>query len=222
MGRHSAPDDDEPTGEAPDDHPDRGFRRCRSLRETAGRHEPEDFATDPHAADPPPTPMLPPNRAIRIALPTIPSDFFDFDEFADDHPDDYPHREQPELDLPSAAVDTPDDFPDFPPRGQQPPTPPPPALAGGHRGGDDWRGGHRNDGGRRGVSIGVIAALVTVVVVVGVIILWRFFGDALSNRSIQRAMRRRKTAGCGHRRSVDRRPCAAFRGPVQRDRRTGR
>jgi hypothetical protein len=29
----------------------------------------------------------------------------------------------------------------------------------------------------------VIAALITVVVVVGVIILWRFFGDALSNRS---------------------------------------
>ena len=37
--------------------------------------------------------------------------------------------------------------------------------------------------GRRGVSVGVIAALVTVVVVVGAVILWRFFGDALSNRS---------------------------------------
>ena len=44
-------------------------------------------------------------------------------------------------------------------------------------------GGHRNEAGRRGVSIGVIAALVTVVVVVGAVILWRFFGDALSNRS---------------------------------------
>ena len=44
-------------------------------------------------------------------------------------------------------------------------------------------GGHRNDGGRRGVSIGVIVALVAVVVVVGTVILWRFFGDALSNRS---------------------------------------
>jgi hypothetical protein len=37
--------------------------------------------------------------------------------------------------------------------------------------------------GRRGVSLGVIAALVAVVVVVGAVILWRFFGDALSSRS---------------------------------------
>ena len=33
------------------------------------------------------------------------------------------------------------------------------------------------------MSKGVIAALVAVVVVVGAVILWRFFGDALSNRS---------------------------------------
>ena len=43
--------------------------------------------------------------------------------------------------------------------------------------------------GRRGVSVGVIAALVTVVVVVGAVILWRFFGDALSNRSDAAAAR---------------------------------
>ncbi|MGE2735140.1 hypothetical protein [Mycolicibacterium vaccae] len=48
----------------------------------------------------------------------------------------------------------------------------------------EWTGSHRAiTPGRRGVSVGVIAALVTVVVVVGVVILWRFFGDALSNRS---------------------------------------
>ncbi|MDT5358204.1 MAG: hypothetical protein QOJ56_6736, partial [Mycobacterium sp.] len=101
-----------------------------------------------------------------------------------DHPGDYPQPEPEHLeeDLPRAEVDTPDDFPDFPRRGQGPPAPPPPPLSGGHRGGSEWRGGHRGDG-RRGVSIGVIAALVAVVVVVGVIILWRFFGDALSNRS---------------------------------------
>ncbi|MFN8071241.1 MAG: hypothetical protein U0R66_05445 [Mycobacterium sp.] len=47
-----------------------------------------------------------------------------------------------------------------------------------------WQGRRRReDGGRRGVSIGVIAALVTVVVLVGAIILWRFFGNALSRRS---------------------------------------
>ena len=47
-----------------------------------------------------------------------------------------------------------------------------------------WQGGHRSaDTKRRGVSIGVIVALVAVVVVVSAIILWRFIGHALSNRS---------------------------------------
>ena len=43
--------------------------------------------------------------------------------------------------------------------------------------------------GRRGVSVGVIAALVAVVVLVGAVVLWRFFGDALSDRSDQAAAR---------------------------------
>ena len=47
-----------------------------------------------------------------------------------------------------------------------------------------WQGGHRStDRKRRGVSIGVIVALVAVVAIVGGIILWRFFGNVLSNRS---------------------------------------
>lgn len=47
-----------------------------------------------------------------------------------------------------------------------------------------WQGRRRRvDAGRRGVSVGVIAAAVTVVVLVGAVILWRFFGDALSRRS---------------------------------------
>jgi hypothetical protein len=50
-----------------------------------------------------------------------------------------------------------------------------------------FEGGHRSATGRRGVSLGVIAALVTVVVVVGAVILWRFFGDALSHRSTDAA-----------------------------------
>ena len=44
-----------------------------------------------------------------------------------------------------------------------------------------WEGDHRSEGGRRGVSIGVIAALITVVLVVGGVILWRFFGGVLSH-----------------------------------------
>lgn len=48
----------------------------------------------------------------------------------------------------------------------------------------EWTGSHRAIvPGRRKVSGGVIAALVTVVVVVGVVILWRFFGSTLSDRS---------------------------------------
>jgi hypothetical protein len=53
----------------------------------------------------------------------------------------------------------------------------------------DWRGGHRSAGGRRGVSVGVIVALVAVIVVVGTVILWSFFGDALSHRSHNAAAR---------------------------------
>ena len=85
-----------------------------------------------------------------------------------------------------------DDYPDFPPRASAE-APSPPSLSsrlrGGHRGLAEWRGGHRSEGGRRGVSIGVIVALVAVVVVVGAVILWSFFGDALSNRSHSAAAR---------------------------------
>ena len=46
------------------------------------------------------------------------------------------------------------------------------------------QGRRRRIGGpRRGVSVGVIAALITVVALVGAVILWRFFGEVLSQRS---------------------------------------
>ena len=67
-------------------------------------------------------------------------------------------------------------------------TPPSSRDAGPQHGGDwdggEWTGSHRAiQPGRRGISVGVIVALVTVVVVVGAVILWRFFGDALSHRT---------------------------------------
>ncbi len=62
-------------------------------------------------------------------------------------------------------------------------------FGGGRRGRGDWRGGHRSAGGRRGVSIGVIVALVAVILVVGTVILWTFFGDALSSRAHRAAVR---------------------------------
>jgi len=78
-----------------------------------------------------------------------------------------------------------DEYPDFPPRQASAVASEPP----GHRGLGDWRGGHRSAGGRRGVSIGLIVALVAVVVVVGTVILWSFFGDALSHRGHRAAAR---------------------------------
>jgi hypothetical protein len=108
---------------------------------------------------------------------------------ADDVTDDVgPHGNLGDADAGHADTGDAEDYPDFPSAAAEPPSAPP-AASGGHRGGDDWGGGHRNDGGRRGVSVGVIAALVTVVVVVAAVILWRFFGDALSHRSQNAAAR---------------------------------
>jgi Flp pilus assembly pilin Flp len=138
MGRHRAPDDDEPTDDSPDDFSD-------------------DFPDSPG--------------------------FSAFDEPDDDRSGEFARPEPSEWDAPAVGIDPSDDFPDFPRRDQGPPPPPSGPPTGGHRGLAGFGGGHRNEGGRRGVSIGVIAALISVVVVVGVVILWRFFGDALSNRS---------------------------------------
>jgi hypothetical protein len=180
MGRHRAPDDDEPADEPSDDYPG-----------------PEDFGDVDGYREPGNSPADEPSHTDSFSAPRYPNrppdefhddfddhrGFFDFDEPADDHRDEFADPEQPERDLPPADIDPPDDFPGFPRRDQGPPTPPPPSQTGGHRGLPGFSGGHRNEGSRRGVSIGVIAALITVVVVVGVVILWRFFGDALSNRS---------------------------------------
>jgi hypothetical protein len=74
-----------------------------------------------------------------------------------------------------------------------PPRTPPRSSGPQHSGeweGGEWTGSHRAvTTGRRGVSVGVIVALIAVVVVVGALILWRFFGDALSNRSDTAAAR---------------------------------
>lgn len=56
--------------------------------------------------------------------------------------------------------------------------------SGGHFADGAWQGGHRSTEDKpRGVSIGVIVALVAIVAFVSVVILWRFFGGMLSNRS---------------------------------------
>jgi hypothetical protein len=170
MGRHRAPDPDEPTGEPSDD-----YSEPQNFDDVGGYREADDF---PPAA-PRESGGFPGPRYADHPADDYPDEFHSDPGYFDytDPPDRDEHREQEPH---PADVDTPDDFPDFSRRGTEPPAPP---LSGGHRGLSDWRGGHRNDGGRRGVSIGVIAALVSVVVVVAGVILWRFFGDALSNRS---------------------------------------
>lgn len=120
------------------------------------------------------------------------------EDYADEG--DYPVDEDFDAEEDRYAADdafeagTADDYPEFPPRqpgprSAEPPASSPSLFGRGHRGLGDWRGGHRSEGGHRGVSIGVIVALVAVVVVVGSVILWSFFGDALSNRSHQAAGR---------------------------------
>ena len=100
---------------------------------------------------------------------------------------DRPGEQQPgEWDRPTEQLRT-----NWPEREQQewpaepaptlPPPPPPPGRRSRAAVGD-WEGGHRKDG-PRGVSVGVIIALVVVVVGVTGVIGWRFFGDVLSHRS---------------------------------------
>jgi hypothetical protein len=181
MGRHRAPgDDDEPIDEPSDDYPG-----SEDFGDTGGYREPpaspDDGPSFPGSFPAPRYPSRPPED-FSDDFPDGPGSF-DFDEPEDDQRDEFATPRRPERDLPPADIDSPDDFPDFARRDPAPPTPPSDPPTGGHRGLPGFSGGHRNEGGRRGVSIGVVAALISVVVVVGVVILWRFFGDALSNRS---------------------------------------
>jgi hypothetical protein len=178
MGRHRAPDDDgEPIDEPSDDYPaSEDFEDVGDYREPPG--PPAEEPSFPGSYPAPRYPSRPPED-FSDDVSDGPG-FLGFDE-----PEDDPRAEfaTPERDLPPTDIDSPDDFPDFPRRDPVPPTPPSGPTTGGHRVLPDFSGGHRNEEGRRGVSIGVVAALISVVVVVGVVILWRFFGDALSNRS---------------------------------------
>lgn len=193
MGRHSIPDPDEPAGDeqtqdslepqterfgaAGADDPDYG----PGYRESEyGRTEYPDLGYDEpdYGRAAPPAPDY---RRPRYPEPDHGEP--EYGEF------DY---EEPEYGQPSAEE------PDYPlpefHRAASPPPPRTPPRSGRQHGGDweggEWTGSHRAvTTGRRGISLGVIAALVTVVVVVGAVILWRFFGDALSSRSDAAAAR---------------------------------
>ncbi|BDY32195.1 hypothetical protein hbim_06157 [Mycolicibacterium mageritense] len=113
----------------------------------------------------------------------------EYDEYADDYDneyddtygDEYADGYDDDRDAPTAK---------FSAAGGPPPSTPTGPQHTGEWDGGEWTGSHRAvAGGRRGVSVGVIVALVTVVVVVAAVILWRFFGDMLSSRSDAAAAR---------------------------------
>ncbi|AGB23574.1 hypothetical protein Mycsm_03267 [Mycobacterium sp. JS623] len=171
MGRHSAPD--------PEDSADEGV--------------PEEPPTQRFGRQPPPEPDGPgAGYDEPAAYPSTPYPDGDFDEPSYDDAGydsgyDGPGYDEPDYggDYGQADFDEPaDEYPHpEPARGAGPP----PRSGQKHSGeweGGEWTGSHRAiTPGRRGVSVGVIAALVAVVVIVGAFILWRFFGDALSHRS---------------------------------------
>lgn len=122
------------------------------------------------------------------------------DEPADEHTDaDEPYGDDPYGDDPygdaadhtpadDTSSDTADDRDPAPVAG--PPTGATRAQHSGDWDGGEWTGSHRvQTPQRRKVSPAVIIALIAVVVVVGAVILWRFFGESLSHRSDAAAAR---------------------------------
>jgi len=174
VGRHSIPDpDDSAREDLPEESPTQRF----------GRPQPDEpdyrpgYSGQSHGAQDPgyrePAYDQPGYREPDYPATGYP--WGDYDEPAGHQPD-YPESDR--------------DFEESQHGGGTPPPRSPGAQHSGDWDGGEWTGSHRAVAtGRRGVSIGVIAALVAVVVLVGAFILWRFFGDALSSRTDAAAAR---------------------------------
>ncbi|GAB3018889.1 substrate-binding domain-containing protein [Mycobacterium bourgelatii] len=184
MGRHSKPDpDDDPVDEESAEPAEPGSDFADDPG--GGRHETGDgdggYRWEFPSASSAPSDEAPSDYAR--------ADDAGYGDYSSDYPSDY--SSDYASDEPRYSDSETDDYPDFGTQpespeatGAEPPPPPPPLYqAAGQREPGGWQGGHRSAGGRRGVSIGVIVALVLVVVVVGTVIVWRFVGDALSHRS---------------------------------------
>jgi hypothetical protein len=210
MGRHSGGPPDDPSDEDRDwVDPGRGFGAQERRDRVRRRSEAGDVTGPPYEEPERGYGRRPYGEPVHGGFEH--ADEYPDPRYGDDHPDpryatsDYPEDDahpaqagadprydddywQNDLDPGYDEVDSPTSViavtPPAPPR---PPTGP---QHGGDWDGGEWTGSHRAVGaGRRGVSLTVVGALITVVVVVGVIILWRFFGDALSNRSEASAAR---------------------------------
>lgn len=203
MGRHSVPDPEDSRDDAEPEvggHPGSGRRDDRSgFADGGGYYE-----------APPAAPSDQPGYGHQIgygaddyAEPDGGGEYdADYDDYDDDYDDvvddgqydsdpgsadhwepdaapDFGYLEQPELEQPEAATHA---FAASAPPPNRPPASGP--QHGGDWDGGEWTGSHRAiTTGRRGISVGVIVALVSVVVVVAAVILWRFFGDSLSSRT---------------------------------------
>ena len=185
MGRHRIPDPEEPAREGlPEEPPTQRFGRQEPEEPDYGRgHGEQDHPGYGHRETEYDRPGY--------REPTYPSTGYpegDYDEPGYDEPG----YDEPEYD--ETDYDEPDqDYAQSQPRRGGGAAPPPRSSGPQHGGeweGGEWTGSHRAVApGRRGVSEGVIAALVAVVVVGGAFILWRFFGDALSHRTDAAAAR---------------------------------
>lgn len=183
MGRHSIPDPEDSAGkDLPEEPPTQRFGRPEPEPDYGPRYGGQDYPGPGYRE---PEYDRPGYREPTYPATGYPADDYDepgydetdYDETDYDEPD-YARHNYPGLD---------EDYSQPEPRlGGG--APPPPRATGPQHGGEweggEWTGSHRAVAtGRRGVSLSVIAALVAVVVVVGAVILWRFFGDALSSRS---------------------------------------
>jgi hypothetical protein len=200
MGRHSIPDPDEsPAKEQPEEPQTERFGDTREVQPDYGPgHGGQDYGHTeyPDSGYREPGYGRPEHPEPEYRRPRYPeSDYeepgFDETDYDDGDYDDGDYDE-PGYGRADASAR---DYPEFEPhRAASAPPPQTPPRSGRQHGGDweggEWTGSHRAvSTGRRGVSLGVIAALVAVVVVVGAVILWRFFGDALSNRTDAAAAR---------------------------------
>ncbi len=176
VGRHSIPDPEESSGGSPEGAAD----ATESFEQPLV--PPDDHPGYPPAPPEPDYPRYgdrdypePGYRQPEYGEPEFENEYeSDYDDEYESETSDYPEPEfrRPAAEAASYIARTP------------PPKPPPRAQHAGDWEGGEWTGSHRAiQPGRRGVSWGVIGALVAVVVVVAAFILWRFFGDALSNRS---------------------------------------
>ncbi|HKH53327.1 MAG TPA: substrate-binding domain-containing protein [Mycobacterium sp.] len=175
MGRHSIPDPEDSAGQdLPEEPP----------TQRLGRQEPVEPDYGPGYGDQ--DYRAPGYRESESDQPGYREPVYPPTEYPDSDYDE-PGYDEPEYDEP--GYDEPD-YGDIDGAGAAPPPRSSGPQHGGQWDGGEWTGSHRAvTTGRRGVSISVIAALVAVVIVVGAFILWRFFGDALSNRTDAAAAR---------------------------------